>query len=248
MRFSPVRVSVAALILAGAASTVRAQVLPAPSSAPPVPTIAVSGTGEATVVPDRARLSIGVQTQAGTAAEASQRNATLQQAVIAAIRGRGVPADQITTSGYNVFPEQTYDQATRRTRITGYNVQNTVTVELRDVTQVGPVLDAVLARGANLVSSLELYSSQAEAVRRRALANAVERARADAEAMAAAAGGRLGPLVELTSEISGPPRPMYRMAATRMAAAQAEADTPVSGGTQTVNATVQARYQFVAGR
>lgn len=244
MRLLPVRLA-AALLVVGATSTLRAQGASPVSGTPtPIPTIAVTGAGEATVVPDRARLSIGVQTQAATAAEASSRNATLQRAVMDAIRGQGVPADQISTSGYNVYPEQTYDQATRRTRITGYNVQNTVMVELRQVAQVGPVLDAVLARGANLVSSLQFYSSQAEAVRRQALQSAVQRARADAEAMASAAGGRLGDLLELSSDVSQPPRPMPMMMARAAAAADA---TPISEGTQTVNATVSARWQFVAG-
>jgi uncharacterized protein YggE len=237
-----------AALLTGSATALSAQ------GAPPVPamtsalvsTIAVSGQGEATVVPDRARLSIGVQTQAATAADASARNATLQRAVIDAIRSQGIAAEQISTSGYNVYPEQTYDQPTRRSRITGYNVQNTVTVEIRETARVGAVLDAVLARGANLVSSLQFYSSQAEAVRRQALQNAVQRARADAEAMAAAAGGRLGELVELSSDVSAPPRPvMMEMQAARATASDA---TPVSEGSQTVNATVSARWRFVSGR
>lgn len=239
----------AALLITGVAPVLRAQAAPSvPVTMPaPIPTIAVSGQGEATVVPDRARLSIGVQTQAATAADASARNATLQRAVIEAIRGQGIAAEQISTSGYNVYPEQTYDQATRRTRITGYNVQNTVVVEIRETARVGPVLDAVLARGANLVSSLEFYSSRAEAVRREALQNAVQRARADAEAMAAAAGGRLGDLIELSSEVGGMVRPMP-MAAMARARVQADAPTPVSEGTQTVNAMVSARWRFVAGR
>ena len=238
----------AAALVFGSATALSAQgAPPAPPMMPAlVSTIAVSGQGEATVVPDRARLSIGVQTQAATAADASARNATLQRAVIDAIRGQGIAAEQISTSGYNVYPEQTYDQPTRRSRITGYNVQNTVVVEIRETARVGPVLDAVLARGANLVSSLQFYSSQAEAVRRQALQNAVQRARADAEAMAAAAGGRLGELVELSSDVSAPPRPvMMEMRASRAAAADA---TPVSEGTQTVNATVSARWRFVTGR
>lgn len=227
-----------------------AQQLPspgAPSVVLPPATIAVSGMGEAQVVPDRARLSIGVQTQAPTAADASTRNARLQGAVIDALRGLGIAAAQISTSGYTVYPEQQYDQPTRRSRITGYNVQNTVMVELRQIAQVGPALDAVLARGANLVSSLQLYSSQAEATRRRALQNAVERARADAEAMAAAAGGRLGELVELSSDVSSPPRPMMEMRMRSAVAADA-APTPISEGTQMVNATVSARWRFVLGR
>jgi uncharacterized protein YggE len=165
--------------------------------------------------------------------------------VVDTLRSLGLGADQITTSGYNVSPEQTYDPQGRRARITGYTVQNTVVVELRRIDQVGPALDAVLSKGANVVSSLQFYSSQAEQVQRQALQNAITRARADAEVMAAAAGGRLGELVELSSGTSFRPRPMAEMA---MAASVRMADappTPISEGTQTLTATVTARWQFV---
>jgi hypothetical protein len=232
------------LALSLAAPIARAQVAPVPTVVTR-PEIAVSAMGEAEVTPDRARLSIGVQTRAATAAEAASRNAALQTAVINAVKSLGIPAERITTSGYNVYPEQSYDNVERRPRVTGYNVQNTVMVDVWDVAKVGPVLDAVLAKGANLVSSLTFYSSQEEAVRRRALANAVARARADAEAMAAAAGGQLGPLVELTSGVSytPPPRPLAAMEARAAAAAP----TPISEGTQNVMAQVTARWQFVPG-
>ena len=145
--------------------------------------ITVTGSGEDEVTPDRARVSLGVVTRAATAAEAAQQNARAQQAVLAAVRGQGVSAEQISTNGYNVAPVTEYNQQTQRQRVTGYEVQNTVVVELRRIDQIGPVLDAVLAKGANTVSSLELYSSLAEDSRRRALAKAVEAARTDAAAM-----------------------------------------------------------------
>lgn len=208
--------------------------------------ITVTGTGEDSVVPDHARISLGVNTQAATAADAAQQNARLQRAVLDAARAQGVPAEQITTSGYNVTPVFDYNQQTRRTRITGYSVQNTVVVDLHRIDQVGPVLDAVLAKGANTVSSLQLYSSQAEASRRRALTRAVERARADAEAMAAAAGGRIGALLELSSAPEFHPRPVM-MAMARTASADA-ASTPISEGVETITATVTARWGFVVGR
>lgn len=236
---------IAAVGLAATSATARAQ-----SSRGGVDTfnpgaaITVTGAGEDEVTPDRARVSLGVVTQAPTAAAAAEQNARAQRAVLDAVRGQGVPAEQISTSGYNVSPVSEYNQQTQRTRITGYSVQNTVVVELRRIDQVGPVLDAVLAKGANTVSSLDLYSSQAEASRRRALARAVERARADAEAMAAAAGGRLGALLELTSAIGGGPRPVVM----DMVRARAASATPISAGTESTSATVTARWQFVTAQ
>ena len=245
MRPSLARHTVLTLALAAASVAVthpvHAQI---PTTAPAA--IAVTGTGEDEVVPDRARIALGVSTQALTAADAAQQNARLQRAILDAVRSQGIPAEQITTSGYNVSPISEYNQQTRRTRITGYTVENTVNVEMRRIDQVGPVLDAVLARGANTVSSLAFYSSQAEASRRRALARAVERAHADADAMATAAGGHLGELLDMSSSPFEPrPRPVM-MAMARATAA--DAPTPISEGTETVTATVTARWRFVAGR
>lgn len=211
-----------------------------------IPVVAVSGTGEETVTPDRARLMIGVQTQGATAALAARANARLQQAVLDTLRALGIPSEQIGTSGYNVYPDQEFDQQTRRPKIRGYNVQNTVVVELRRLDQVGPALDAALAKGANNIGGLQFYSSQAEAARRRALAKAVAAARADAEAIATAAGGQLGAVLELSTGTEYRPRPM-EMVQLRAAAAPA-ADTPIAEGTQTVSATVQVRWRFVQVR
>lgn len=236
----------AALLLAVAAPA-RSQTPSPVVVASPASAIAATATGEEQITPDRARVSIGVQTRAATAALAATANARLQRAVIDTLRALGFATDQLTTSGYNVYPEQRFDQPSGRARITGYNVQNTVVVEVRRMDQVGPVLDAVLARGANQISSLQFYSSQAEAARRRALARAVERARADAEAMAQAAGGQLGELLELNAGHQPPrPQPALDMAVARMAAESAP--TPISEGSQTISATVHARWRFVGTR
>jgi hypothetical protein len=209
--------------------------------------ITVSGTGEVTVTPDRARVLIGAETLSRTAAEAATQNAATQRAVVAAIRATGIPPSQITTSGYTVAPEQVYDTVTRRPRITGYRVQHTITVDvalLAQTGQIGAVLDAALAHGATTIASLTLYVADDATPRREALARAVQRAREDATAMAIAAGGQLGELLEIAtgaSETAGP-RPMFALA---------RADgigTTVAEGTQTITATVTARWRFVAGR
>jgi len=240
-RLSSMLATVPALLVLG--SSLGAQTV---QLTPRAPEVAVGASGEAEVTPDRARMMLGVQTQAATAAEAASRNAAQQTAVINAVKALGIVPERITTSGYNVYPEQSYDQATRRSRITGYTVQNTVVVDVWKVDQVGAVLDAALSKGANVVSSLSFYSSQSEAARRRALQNAIARARADAEAMAQAAGGQLGGVIELTSGFSEspPPRPMFE---ARVKAMAADA-TPISEGTQTITATVNVRWAFVANR
>lgn len=223
------------------------QVAPVPAAVRP-PSVTTTAQGEARVTPDRATIYIGVQTRAATAAQASADNARKQRAVIDTMRAMGIPESQISTVGYNVYPEQSFqpDKGDRAPRIVGYNVTNTVRVEVRKIDQLGRLLDAALAKGANAINSLDFSSSNEDDARRSALALAVQRARGDAEALARGAGGRLGELVELSSvPLSSGPRPL---AGPLMQMSRAEAaPTPINPGEETVTVTVVARWRFLAG-
>ena len=224
---------------------VTAQTAASPTQPPP--SISTSAVGETTVVPDRAMLSVAVESQGQTAAAAGAENAKLQTRVIDAVKAAGVAAAQIRTSGYNVFPEYTQPSAGKGPRITSYRAHNTVQVEVRNLESVGKVIDAVLAAGATNLGGLSLFASNTDAARRDALQKAVAKARSDAEVVATAAGGSLGALLELNTEPFGTPQPIYRdvMSAQRMAAA---APTPIETGEMTVQAVVDVRWQFVPGR
>ncbi len=216
---------------------------------PPPPQIVANGEGEAQVTPDRARVHVAVETRGKTAAEAAAENARIQTAVIARIRALGIPAERITTVGYNVQPEynRSRDPNDDQPRVIGYVAHNTVRADVWRMDQVGAVIDGALAAGANRLGGLDMYSSREDAVRRQALSNAVNAARADAEAMATAAGGRLGPLIELTSGGFYRPQPTDMMMRGGAVMAAQAADTPIAAGEQTVRANVMARWQFVSG-
>lgn len=208
-----------------------------------VPQIAVTGRGEVKVSPDRATIQISVQTRGSTAAGAAVENANKQQAVLAALRALGLGNDQLSTINYNVYPEQRYEQG-KEPVIVAYNVTNTILAEVRKLTQVGPVIDAALSHGANMITSLQFYASNTEAARRAAIATAIEKARADAEAAAKAARGTLGTLLEISigSYSPPPPRPVMMMAK------QAQADTPINPGEETLAVEVSTRWRFLPGQ
>jgi uncharacterized protein YggE len=210
-----------------------------------VPMLSTSGQGEAKVTPDRASVMLNVQTRATTAAAAASENATRTRAVIDAVAKLGLSRDQLSTEGYTVYPEMQYDKNGAAPRVSGYVVTNTVRAETKRPEQAGAIVDAALAAGANMVNSLTFYASSIDEARRQAVAAAVGSARADAEAMARAAGGTLGALVELsTGGPTVPPRPMFEMAVRAKSAMQAE-PTPVNPGQQTVTVYVTARWRFV---
>jgi len=219
----------------------------AQDSAAPVtsnPQIVVTGHGEVKMSPDRATIQIAVQTKAGTASEAAAQNAAKQQAVLTALRALGLTNDQLSTVNYQVYPEQRYEQG-KEPVITGYNVVNTIVADIRRIDQVGKVIDAALSHGANVISSLQFYSSNTEAGRRVAIGNAITAARGDAEAAARAAGGSLGDLIEINVIAFTPPRPM--MARQSMLATDA-AETPINPGQETLAVDVATRWRFVRSR
>lgn len=238
--------AVAALALALAPlAAVTGQGMPAPIPGPMRPSLSTSGQGEAKVTPDRASVMVNVQTRGLSAAAAAAENATKTRAVLDALGKLGLAKDQLSTEGYSVYPEMRYDKDGGSPRVAAYVVTNTVRAETKRPEQAGAIVDAALSAGANMINGLTFYASSIDEARREAISAAVGSARADAEAMARAAGGALGELLELsTGGPTIPPRPMYDVSSMRAKSAQ-EA-TPVNPGQQTVTVFVTARWAFVS--
>ena len=227
-------------VIAVAATSAQAQ----DPNRPPVPQIVTTAQGEVRVAPDKATISVGVQTRAATAAEAASQNSRKQRAIIDAVRAKGVPAEQIGTSSFNVIPETRYDregQAIPRTL--SYLVSNVITVDLRRIDLVGPVIDAALAAGANQINSLNFGVANTDSARRASLAIAVNRSKGDAETMARAAGGTLGSLIELMATEYYIPQPRAVMMTAK--AAEQDASVPIEPGQEAIRASVTARWQFI---
>jgi len=214
------------------------------ASAPLPPSLVTSGQAEEKVTPDRVSVLVNVQTRAATAAAAAADNAKRTRAVLDALTALGLSKDQLSTEGYSAYPEMNYDRPGNTPKVIGYVVTNSVRAESKRVDQAGPIIDAALGAGANMINGLSFYASSIEEARRKAIGAAVASARADAEAMAQAAGGTLGALLELSTQgPTIPPRPMFDLAA-RAKTVMAE-PTPINPGQQTVTVFVTARWTFV---
>jgi uncharacterized protein YggE len=212
------------------------------------PQIVTSGQGESKIAPDRARIEISVQTRALTAAAAGTTNARKQQAVLDALKKLGFAGDQLSTVNYSLYPEMQYDKEGQTARVVGYTAMNTVRVEVRDLTLVGKVIDASLGAGANVISSLTFYASNTDDARRAALAAAVVRARSDADAIAKAAGGSVGNVIEVSTGEVRLPVPMNKVMMQANMAGRAADATPIDPAEQTISAYVTVRWTFLSAR
>lgn len=242
------KVALATLLLAGAfaacAPTLGAQPPQAPAPMAP-PQIHTSATEEVEIAPDRATISIAVETRAKTAAAAGAENARIQTVVLDTLRKMGIDRAQIRTQGVSLAPEYEYPKDGGRPTVIGYQARNTIQVEVRQLSQTGLVVDAALAKGATNIDGLRFFASNVSVARREALGKAVAVARADAEALAVAAGGTLGAMLELTasSNEGGQPYPTPQFMMAK--AERADAPTPIESGQLKVSASVSVRWAFV---
>ena len=189
--------------------------------------LTVTATGRADSRPDEARLQLGVQSQAGSAGEASRLNRDKMAKVQAALSALGVKADDLQTRNLSL---QRIDYGPERGR---YRADNVLEVTLRDMTKVSDAVTAATEAGANVLSGPDLRISDREASSRSAYAAAYRAARARAETYADAADLKIERV--LTIQDGGeygmptPPRPMdANMAVTEQMAAPVAAPPPPS--------------------
>ena len=213
--------------------------------APQPPSVVAMGSSEIKVTPDRATVMVSVETRGRTAAAAGTENARITRVTLEALRAQRLPNEQLSTADYSVYPEQVWDENTRRPRITGYVARNTIRAEVRDMAKVGDVIDAALAGGATTIQGVNFWSSNLHLARRQGLERAIANACQDAAAIARGAGRTIGGPLELSSNdyMAPPPMPMAMMSRD-MAAKEASAPTPINPGEQTLTVMVQTRWSL----
>jgi uncharacterized protein YggE len=202
-------------------------------------TITVVGDGRLLVQPDVAYVTFGVESTSQTLAAAQADAATRMQAVIDALVGLGVSRDDIKTSRLSASP--VYDQQDRSV-IRGYRVSNSVQVKLRQIDQVGAVVDTVTTAGANRVEGISFAIDQLEEPKGQARGLAMQNARAKADQLAALAGMRITGIkaIEEADPTSTPVR--AQPAAASPEGAFAAPPPPVEPGTQEVRTQVRVTY------
>jgi uncharacterized protein YggE len=208
--------------------------------------VSVSGNGEVSAEPDVAHVTLGVEARKPTMAEARTAVAATVDRVLALTRDLRIDPKLVNATRLQVQPEYSWNEKDRKRVLLGYLVSRQVQVELRDLEQLGPLLERAVDAGVNQVNDPLLDSSRRKALEREAMAKAVEDARLNAEALARAAGVKLGPVRTMNGSSSAPPMPMYRRGAVMadMAAAAPPAETYVPGEMK-FNATVNVEYDLL---
>ncbi len=158
-------------------------------------TISVSGNSELTVSPDTAELYIRIVTEEPTAKRAQEENARLTNTVRDALKSKyDLDDDQIESTSYNMWPQQTWNPETREYLDKGYRVQHVLKISTEELEDVGDMFDTAVQNGANGIDRVAytLSDELEKDVRDQALGRAAESARKKAVALTQSLGVTLG--------------------------------------------------------
>jgi hypothetical protein len=200
--------------------------------------ISVSGTGKVRAKPNLATASIGVETIYPTLAEAVNQNNTKMATVTAKAKSLGIADKDIQTIAYNVYP-LTQQKDNVAPTITGYRVNNQVNVTIRKIEDLGKILDAVVAAGANNVYGISFAVDDPAAFQQQARAAAVKDAQDKAGQLAKAAGVTLGKPMSISEGVASPV-PVFRSAPAP--AGMGGAEVSIETGELEIAVTVQIQF------
>lgn len=112
-------------------------------------TMGVSGSSEISVTPDEAQIYINILTDAKTAKEAQSDNRDTTANVMTALKAAGLKAENIETTGYNLYKRTEWNKTAERYYEVGYELTNTMKITSSDITNVGSLVDIAINAGAN---------------------------------------------------------------------------------------------------
>ena len=225
-----------ALVVAVAALAVRpAAAVGAPIDGETLHTITVSASGSVSLVPDVARVGVGVTVTKPTVKATRDAAGSAMNAIIAGLKALGIDEKDIRTTSIDLSPQYASGSSTK---IVGYRMSEQLEITVRDLDKAGDVVDTATAKGATDVNGLWFEVSDPDASRDQARAAAIATARTSAEAMASAAGVSLWSVVSIVESSISYPMPYAYGAPVRDLA------TPVEPGTQDVQATVTVVFEI----
>jgi uncharacterized protein YggE len=220
--------------------------LAAPAAAQDSPSLTVAGQARLERPADELRLQLAVVTEAAEAAPATAENSDQMERVLAALSQAGLDPGETTTGRFSVSPRYSHRppqaQADWQPHIVGYRVENSVQVETAKIEMAGKLIDVAVRAGANSVRSISFGLRDDRAYRKEAISEATAHARADALAMAEAAGVSLGRLLSARlDDAAAPPVPVRMRAESFAVAASAP---PIEPGDVSIHARVTLTYEI----
>ena len=176
--------------------------------------------------------------------DAQTENTVKMNAIIDKIKSFGVADADIQTSNYSIYPQ--YDYTNNVQTLRGYQVAQSVDVKIRKLDSIGDILAAAGSLGANNIGGVSFTIDQPEKIQDQARLKALEAAKAKAQALATAAGVKLGKIVSFSESVSGGTQPPIMYAKMDAMGAGLAAPAPaIQTGSQDVIVDVTVNYELL---
>lgn len=160
-------------------------------------TISVSGFAQRQVTPDTAHITVGVVTQSETVEAARAENARFVSQIVKRLTTYNIKEADVRTSSFQLHP--VYSNITNQERvIVGYTVENYLTVRVKDVSNIGNVIDATFNAGANRFNGVNFTISNAQEIQEELLKEAVNDGLRKAKIVAGMSSFSVGNLLNAT--------------------------------------------------
>ncbi len=207
--------------------------------------IQVTGNGKISAEPDKAVLTLSIETNSSDASLAISENSKKANNVVNELKSKLGDDDNITTSGFNLKPVYEYQKDTKKSELTGYLVSNKITIETRDLQNIGELIDSITQLGANRIFGLVFDTDKRDEYRRKALVKAVNDAKETAKVVAEAAGVKISRIIQITPSYNFP-APIYREFdyASKVVSATPPIPTPIESGVIDIEASVNIIYSI----
>lgn len=217
-------------------------------------TFTVDAESTVNVTPDVAKFSVSLVTEGGkNVGDIQKQNIDKMNAVNAYLKDMGVEKKDLQTTDYSLSPRYSYPNCQRDGQsvcpppsISGYTLNQSLSVKVRNLEKLGDMLSGVVEQGANSVSSVSFVVDDETVAKDQARGEAIMKAKQKARDIAKAGGFRVGKMTSFYEDQGSPMSPMYNYA-EGMGGAMKSADmaTPtIEPGTNETKVHVTITYEI----
>lgn len=213
-------------------------------------TITISGTGESFAVPDLALVNFAVVTEAKTVSDALAENTKKMNDIIDSMKSQGVEEKDLKTTNFSIYPLYEYTSKSDsliypdggKRVLTGYEIQQSLEVKIRDMSKIGTLIEGATKAGANQVGNLQFTIDNEDNLKKEARQKAIEKAKSQAQEMASQLGVRLGKITNFSETGGG--MPIYFMAERSLGIGGGGEAPQIETGENKIEITVSITYEI----
>lgn len=210
----------------------------------PARIVTVTADAKATLIPDIAQFSFSVVTQGKNPQAVADENNKTMNSAISFVKSKGVSDKDIKTTQYNLSPRYSYDKNTGKSYIYGYELDQMVSVKVRDFGKIGDLLGGLPGYGVNDISSISFQVDEPEKYLVSARDQAFDKAQSKAEEMASKLGVKVGNIVNFVESSSQGPLPYETTGKFGLGGAASLAAPAIQPGSQETTVTVSVTYEI----